>query len=55
MVPIILTGLAKVEDTRAAEMSQMREEVVNRVGEVSLMYLDKHVKARELSDKSDED
>ena len=49
MIPLFLANIAKVEDTRAAEISQMRKEVVDRVGEVSLMYLDKHVKANQIS------
>ena len=55
MVPLLLVSLAKVEDTRAGEISQMRKEVVERVGDISLMYLDKHVKANQISSQPNED
>lgn len=54
MIPMLLVNIAKVEDTRAAEVSQMKKEVVDSVTKASLMYLDKYARQKELPRATDE-
>lgn len=54
MIPMLLVNIARVEDTRAAEVSQMKKEVVDSVTKASLMYLDKHARQKELPRTPDE-
>ena len=42
MVPSFLVDLAKVEDTRAGEISSMKEAVVDQVTKASLLYMDRN-------------
>lgn len=42
VIPQLLVQLAKIEDTRAGEISSMKEAVVDQVTKASLLYMDKH-------------
>lgn len=53
MIPMFLMDIAKIEDTRAGEVSAMKEAVVDRVTEASLLYLEKQRDKKEsISGKS---
>jgi len=41
MIPMFLMDIAKIEDTRAGEISDMKRAVVEQVTKASLLYLDR--------------